>query len=203
MSKHPIQRILYRVLCSIFIVMAFNFADVPRAKSGGWIGSMPPAGSGNFVSCPAGQGVDCAIQTMVAWYGPPLYILSCDRWYNFFGQISLTVCWGQYSSLPLQRQGIAFWDCALGEIRSGADDCAAPQDKNAKACGPNNSSVFNPVNSINGVKFEEVVDFTTEGPSPLAFKRTYFSDIGAWAGPQWINRVSGAAGGPTSMRLCM
>jgi RHS repeat-associated protein len=54
----------------------------------------------------------------------------------------------------------------------------APEAVSTNKC----DETANPVNATSGMKVQRITDFSTEGQSPLAFMRAYYSEVGAWNG---------------------
>lgn len=184
MALHSIRQCAVRVLIGAIITVTVCMAGASRALSGQWSAALPPLGSGNGVTCGEGGGFSCALQNMLGFYGTPQRIKGCYYLYNTWGELSTAVCDGEY---PAHRSGFASWSCAVGETMTGTDHCGAPRDRDVdhKQCKLGNPGklVGNPVSATSGVKFETATDFTTAGDAALEFKRIYFSEIGAWAGP--------------------
>jgi hypothetical protein len=157
---------------AVFALLCGDSAASKAYAQGQWTASVPvwhPA-----VHCGEGGGISCAVQSFLIFWGSPTSGgLTCFYTYNTGGKISDAVCSG--TVYPYTREGRAVHNCLSG-VKTGTDSCEPPRDKR----DPKDRcyAAGNPIIVTSGVKAESAVDFSTAGPSPLVFSRTYFSETG-------------------------
>ncbi len=186
LDASSIFRQLGTLLAAVFVLALVLVNPLGRsAQAGHWIA----VGPGTQYPGTLLGGAGGAIESFNHWaVNANDLIDTCEAEYSSDGALALYVC----RPFPggVNTNGIATLHCDTNTEINTANGC---EPKIINALSSCVRQAGNPVDVITGIKFENVIDFASLGPSPLELRRTYISSIAYAAGEELPHTRSGVS----------